>query len=1016
MINYKKIIGMSTFALFILLISMLAANATLDIVDPANQSYANHSDITFDYYVNLDNVTDCKLVVDSSIMTTNTSIINSGFNSFTTNLSQGSHSWKILCDTLDSSETSEERSITVDFMAPTIVLFFPLNNTQADTTTVNITFVVLDNFAENILCNIILNNSINQTIIMNNSQPGSAIISGLNNSGYEWKITCRDDANNSKTSETRVFTVNAQPPLVPFNITIPKSTYVIGETALMTMSAPNGTSLRVEVCPDKTGFVACKVPVNAQNVMNYPFQEYLPFTNYAGKYILEATFNYSNRSEVQTLRYEVQNNIVIGVDTDTNQRKNVPVILEAQATGGVGTLNYTWHLSNGSNINRQKANITYSVPGNYTNTITVIDDYNNTVNQSIILSVDNTNVINIIVKDSVTNAALQGATIDIKGETKDTGLNGQATYYLRPGLPRIYVLRENYSAYEQDLNITKDDTITILLEPANKTNPVVSLITPQNNSTISGPENNLIFKAEYRNPLNCSVYINENKTGFFSYLGSMDVSDSSQQIFAVAGLENRTYYWNVECIDSNGNAGQSSTWMFNVGETPPTATALSANSNAYDNWIKEFEQIAATFSNLPKDDQDAADTLGLTSQVESSILIFKNTIRDISALNFRNDLSDTEKQAEAEKLVQKAEDAYQKTPVKIDVLDSTAFVDYIKSDELSALLKEYLEIKTNGTSIDENNALKFLNDLQQEVVISTKLKSAKITYRDGTQSDASIVIREIKTYNLTDNAFILEEIPKEVSQTADNIVSTQEYEVVKNDPIIKFGLTGDTTLTYYFESSISLDSLKKIRTAVFTDPSSIKVEEKLTGFFIKNLKLPTIQGGIFIPIIIILLGGLLFAGARYDGVTHAKHAYYRLQGRRSLHYISVILNEINDNLDSGDIRKALSLYEEAKGAYSELPTMAKNDIYEKVAEAADKVQSYYDTVLNQNNTSEIRGMISSIHGLLSNGQLMAALEEYKKIESTYNQLEDNAKEMLHPTLVEIGNKIQIMIENSQNLI
>jgi uncharacterized membrane protein YidH (DUF202 family) len=239
---------------------------------------------------------------------------------------------------------------------------------------------------------------------------------------------------------------------------------------------------------------------------------------------------------------------------------------------------------------------------------------------------------------------------------------------------------------------------------------------------------------------------------------------------------------------------------------------------------------------------------------------------------------------------------------------------------------------------------------------------------------------------------------------------------VKKDPIIKFNLKGDMTLMYYFNLTIDVESLKRIKTAVFQEPSTIKPENKVTGFSVKNLKLPGITSSLFLPIIIIvILGGLVFAGARYDGVAHAKHAYYKLQGRKSLHYISVVLNEIKDNLDAGDIVKAVSLYEEAKGAYTDLPNMAKNDIYESVLETANQIQNYYDVVENQNSTNEIREMIARIQNMLSIGQLMNAIEEYKQIESAYNQFDDSTKEMLHPTLVEIGNKIQIMIENAQNL-
>jgi hypothetical protein len=1010
------------FMLVIFIINSAPALATPDLVGPANNAYTNNNLVTFEYHVNIDNITECKLIVDSEIKETNTNITNSDFNQFTANLTIGSHNWSIICDSTNSSESSEQRTITIDILEPTIVLFFPINNTQINTSNTGISFVALDNIAEDISCNIIMNNTVNKSMIVKNSEPATANLAPLSDGKYEWKITCYDYANNSETSEARVFRINTTSPVPIFNINIQQSEYALGEYGLMTINAPNGTSVRIEVCPDKPGFVECKVPVNAQNVMNYPFQEYLPFANYEGEYILEAFFNYIGITQTQALSYEIKNNINIDIDTDDSQRKNVPVLLEADATGGVGKLNYTWHLSNGSLINNRKANITYSSSGEYTELVVVKDEYNNTRNKSITISAEDTVHVIIIVKDASNNAAVQAATVEIKGEKKDTGSNGEVNYYLRVGEKEIFVLAENYSLYHDEINITKDQTFTILLQPEQSQQPIVSLLGPENNSLIQGTTTDLVFKAEYNSSLNCSVYINEKNDGFFMYLGSVSVNDNAEKPFGITELENKTYWWKVECVNpsnSNGNNGLSQTWMFRVGAGLDLTTGNSQGSGAfkaYNNWVKEFEQILNTFNNLPKDEKEASDALGITNRVEESITALKSTIRDLDALKFRNDLTDEEKQEEGQKLVQLAEEAYQKTPVSIELLNSEAFVGYIKQEELSALLKEYVEIKNITEKINEEKILKYLNELQQEVVISTKIRSIRVTYRNGAQSDASVVLREIKAYNLTDGAFILEVIPKDVAETADAILSSQKYEVIKKDPIIKFDLKGDTTITYYFEANHDSEALKNIKTAVFVEPNLIEEKNEVTGFSIKSLKLPKIKGIIFIPVIVALLGGLVFIGIRYDGLDAAKYMFYRAYGQKSLHYIKVILNEINDTLDSGDVEKALSLYDEAKGAYNELSALAKNDVYDKVSESANRVKEYCEAIQSQNNISEIKAMMDNIHALLSQGQIGPALEVYKRIEAAYNQLGDESKEMLHPTLVALGNKVQIMIDNTRNLI
>jgi hypothetical protein len=1020
--------------LFVLLSTMLtsAAPAALDLVSPANNSYSNQQAVAFDYYISMENqtITQCNLSVDSIVVNSSSNITNGGFNQLKTSLSMGSHSWSITCNSDNSTEnntvTSEERLLKIDILAPTIVPFFPLNNSIINASSANISFVAVDDSADNISCDIMLNNTINKSLVAKDSEPTWTLLGPLSDGGYNWMIICRDYANNSKSTDIRGFSINTTPATPLFGITIPKTQFNVGENVLMSMMATNGTSLRVEVCPNQAGFVQCAVPVNAQNIQNYPFQEYLPFTNYAGQYVLEAFFNYSGFTETQGISYDVVNDIAITINTDVSQRRNVPVELEAEAAGGVGAKTYLWYLSNGSIVNRSKANITYGTTGDYTNIIVVKDSYNNTKNKSITVTVDNTVLVNVAVKDSKTNAAIPDATVEIDDDDKTTDANGQASYYVRPGRQDIIVLKDNYKIYDSELNVTGDQTFTILLEPIETQEIIVNLRYPANQSGIAGPTTDLVFNATYSSNLNCSVYINENNDGFFIYLGSMDVSSSAAQTFGVMDLENKSYWWKVECTGKNGKNNLSQAWMFTVGNagTAPALVAPSANQTAqpsgnyqvYNDWIKSLEQVLSNINNLPPDAKEAANALGISEKVDESIGSIKNTIRDLDALQFRKDLSDPDKQAEGERIIKEADVNYQRTPISIELLSSSGFVDYIKADELKGLYETYISEKNMTSKVDEKAALKFLDELQQEVVISTKVKVARITFTDGTQTDASIVIREIKVYNITSGTFLLEVIPKDVIEDAKDIMSSQAYTIVKQDPIIRFDIKGDTVISYYVEAKLDEEALKKIKTAVFVEPDSIAQDDKITGFSISNVKLPGIKNILFIPLIIVLLGGLVFAGIRYDGITTARFALYNLYGKRSLHYISVVLNEIHDNISAGDINKAHELYDEAKGAYAELSDIAKNDVYDDIVEAAERIKGYNDAMESQSGITDIKIMLDQIQEHMSSGQLVPTLEIYKSIESSYNQLGGETKEMLHPTLVSLGNKIQIMIENNNKLI
>lgn len=1027
MIKQKAPIGKSIILLLSILIIILnstLALATIDLVSPEDNAHKNQEIQIFEYYVNLDNVTDCTLMLNSEANTTDTNITNQGFNEFTAELENGEHSWSISCDSNDGntthSENSEQRTLTIDTIEPTIILVSPLNNTQINESSVEIDFIMINTSEEESTCDIILNNIINKTITAQDSQATTTTISPLIDGFYEWKITCYDQANNSETSETRIFQINATPADPEFSITIPKTVYNLGEYGLMTISAPNGTSIRVEVCPDKPGFVECEVPVVGDNIMNYPFQEYLPFATYEGEYILEAFFNYSGFTETQVLNYEIRNNININIETDSNPRKKVPFTLEASATGGVGKLDYTWYLSNGSVVNKKEANVTYKEKGEHTEKVVVKDAYNNTKNKSITIDVSDSYKIEIIVKDADTNKAVKEATVEIDDDQKETDTNGKAVFYVKKGKSDLIVLKENYSIYLDEIDISKDQTFTIKIEPL-ATDPVITLISPGDKAGVKGVTTNLEFKGEHKNELNCSIYINEKNDGFFMYLGSIKVKDASKKIFGITDLENITYWWKIECTDDEGNSATSQTWKFTVGRTNAVENTLVSNQESeggdiYNDLIKQFEEVLDDLENLSTDMKESADTFGITEAVKDTIKQLKNAVRDIDSLNFRNDLTEEQKQTEKEYIITETDKVYQNTPIAITVLNRDSFVDYINKDELKEILEAYLEIKDIDVSINKKQLIEYLDELQQEIVISTKTLSARLTYADGTTKEVTGVVRGIKTYNITDNAFMLEIIPKDVAESADDVLSSQKFEVVKQDPIIRFELKnkdkGETTIVYYFEDNINLELLREIKTAIFIELDSID-DEQITGFSTKSMKMPKVKGIIFIPVLVILLGllgSMVFVGIKYDGIATLKYLIYKIQGQKNLHYLNIILNDIQDALDTGEVERASSLYNESKDAYSELSTIAKNDSYNRVVGMAEKIRAYSQATDKNQGIEEIKTRINNIQSLLYNSQISPALEEYKQIEAAYNRLDKDTKELLHPTLVALGNKIQIVVD------
>jgi len=1022
-----------TIALALLfLIAMPFTSASVDIVSPENDVLTRELTLTAEFLVNMDNATNCTLVIDGNKAAGSTNITSHEFNELSGELTQGAHTWKVGCSNANITEESEERNIESDITLPTVVLFNPQNNSLLNTSGSDFSFVALDNLPYNLACKLIIDGSILLDINATNSDPVTEHITGISDGVHIWSVNCTDAAGNERAGETRTMTVNTTIPSPTFELVLARSEWLLAENGVATLIAPQGTSIRMEVCPDISGFVECSIAFNTVKSTTGPQEVPLPYMNNAGKYILEVFFNHSGQTDIKTARYNVTNNIVIDVDNIDYPRKNAPIYLEAEATGGVGTLNYTWLMSTGTRVNSRKANITYSSPGSYTNIIIVNDEFNNSKNRSITLEVDDSFSIKIQARDAGDDSIIKQGSIELDGNTESLDANGEAYFYVRQGRREVTVLAENYSIYQEELNITKDETFKLLLEKLDyKINPTVTLIRPGNDSGLIDVTTELVFKSEHIRKTNCSIYVNEKPDGFFLDLGSVGVAanDGSEQPFGVMDLENKTYWWKVECVDDRSRSGMSSTWQFTVGKKLQVTTEEKPEIiSRLDSKAKELSAILDDMNNLPPDVKAAAEAFGLISTIEKNANIIRNAVRDIDGLKFKSDLSESQRSAESERLAAEAEEAFKKTPSFVSLLDSKQYVDYINNEDLESLMKEYLAradssgdkvgvIGDAGNSGDDNNKinkkiseaklLKILEELQQEAVISTKAVKLSVTFQDGTSKELSGIIRDIKTYNLTAGAFILEVVPKTVSESANDIFSPADFSVIKEDPILRFELKGDTSLIYYVEGGIDLELFKDSKTALFIDPDKLP-DDKITGFAVSSIKLPKINWVLSLVITMVLLGGLVIGGVKYDGIHAARYAIYTLQRKNKLHYVSVIINDIKDNLDLGDLSKASELYKEAGDAYADLPAMAKNDAYGMIAEAAEKIKSHQELLANNGKIAGLNSMISRIQSFINAGQIVEAIEEYKQIESSYHSLDQATQESVHPWLVDIGNKIQVM--------
>ncbi len=128
--------------------------------------------------------------------------------------------------------------LLVDFSEPTVDLLYPGHDVSLATPNVNLTYRATDKFDTSLLCNVTLNNFIQNPsplASLNNTAENYSVT--LSSGYYYWNVTCADDIPNVNTSITRNFTLDLEGPDTtitdPVNFTnISKDSYYLAANSV----------------------------------------------------------------------------------------------------------------------------------------------------------------------------------------------------------------------------------------------------------------------------------------------------------------------------------------------------------------------------------------------------------------------------------------------------------------------------------------------------------------------------------------------------------------------------------------------------------------------------------------------------------------------------------------------------------------------------------------------------------------------------------------------------------------
>jgi len=128
-----------------------------------------------------------------------------------TNLTGSIHTFQAYTqDRAGNVNTTNQWSVSIDTIKPSITLNSPNNSYVATSSTINFNWTIVDNLDSSVLCNLTIDSIVNVSdIVSTNNSPTNQTVGGLGPGIHLWNVTCWDNASNINISATRSFTINA---------------------------------------------------------------------------------------------------------------------------------------------------------------------------------------------------------------------------------------------------------------------------------------------------------------------------------------------------------------------------------------------------------------------------------------------------------------------------------------------------------------------------------------------------------------------------------------------------------------------------------------------------------------------------------------------------------------------------------------------------------------------------------------------------------------------------------------
>ena len=495
-----------------------------------------------------------------------------------------------------------------------------------------------------------------------------------------------------------------------------------------------------------------------------------------------------------------------------------------------------------------------------------------------------------------------------------------------------------------------------------------------------------------------------------NYVDFYTQSNGTEVFIDRSTVDKATYFYKIGAVDYAGNEGSLSEEVF--------ATALNQISSEaeeikvevpkvlppglvpkVDSKIKEVERLIIDVKDVQQklqlnsgEKMELIKELKLAEQASSSLDNLDSLKKQLES--FKDNYAAEEeldiKLAGADKEIQRIEKS---TPKDAEILEKSEFLQGFSADDIHKAIEEISQ-QLGFNENDRNQYEKINSKNKDKFRNSVRVRTISVKYLDSTSIEKTTISKTLsyESPESLSDIIVIETIPKSIASSASEIeVAKSTYEVLKEDPILKFGFVKFTSegqiISYSLPKKVNLEDIKNTKTVILLSPTSLVGNgNKVTGssiFSLKSLGFSSWQS-ILMWIGVSMIMGL---GTYYYVFVRDNGYMYRKMNRKST--LRNLENEVNFGLD----------YPYKVYSNREIPHLSTARPFSNAPEESQ--------IINDDNTiTFMNALINKAHLHLDNFNTHEAAKIYPKIQAMYQKLPQHLRAGVYGKCAELNRRIR----------